>query len=436
MIRKLPGRSLSLHARVILGMVIVSLPLLFALLVGRTVLLPRLSETFHEAIAEVIQETQPIKQLQVLLLNAAMPVNDIIISGDPREVERFDKLSHEIDRMFRETAITAFKLPQERESILMAQRDWEEAKARGRAILARGGPRHDAATTRNMKAFDAKIDAAVQTLDYVHELARGELGDHLARADALERKMLVFAALMTGIGLILALVVGVLVARSILRPLALLEKGAAQIGAGDLAHRIPSGRNDELGRVAGAFNAMAAKLERARSELAELAIRDSLTQAYNRREFVRRIEDEARRCRRSRRPFSLLMVDIDHFKSINDTYGHPAGDEALKSIVALLHANARPTDFIARYGGEEFALILPETASASAIPVAERLREAVAAQPVAVTADKSIRLTASFGVATYLEETEEIEHLIARADEALYQAKNAGRNCVRRFTLA
>ena len=105
MIRKLPGRSLSLRARVILGMVIVSLPLLFALLIGRTVLLPSLSETFHEAIAEVIQETQPIRQLQVLLLNAAMPVNDIIISGDPREVERFDKLSHEIDRMFRETTI-------------------------------------------------------------------------------------------------------------------------------------------------------------------------------------------------------------------------------------------------------------------------------------------------------------------------------------------
>ena len=436
MIRKLPGRSLSLRARVILGMVIVSLPLLFALLIGRTVLLPSLSETFHEAIAEVIQETQPIRQLQVLLLNAAMPVNDIIISGDPREVERFDKLSHEIDRMFRETTITAFKLPQERESILTAQREWEEAKARGRAILARGGPRHDAATTRNMKAFDAKIDAAVQTLDYVHELARGELADHLARADAIERKMLVFVASMTGIGLVLTLVVGVLVARSILRPLALLEKGAAQIGTGDLAHRIPPGRDDELGRVAGAFNAMAAKLERARSELEELAIRDSLTQAYNRREFLRHIEEEARRCRRTRRPFSLLMVDIDHFKSINDTYGHPAGDEVLKNIVARLRSSARPTDFIARYGGEEFALILPETDGTNAIPVAERLREAIAAQPVAITADKSIRLTASFGVATYLEETEEIEHLIARADEALYQAKHAGRNCVRRFALA
>ena len=183
------------------------------------------------------------------------------------------------------------------------------------------------------------------------------------------------------------------------------------------------------------FASLAAQaIENARlyDQVQDQARTDALTGLYNRREFDRRLKEELERSRRYTHLFSLLMLDIDHFKVVNDTYGHPAGDEVLRALAARIRGQVRPVDQVARYGGEEFTVILPETGGAGALAFAERLCAAIAAVPFALDAGRSIHLTASIGVASFPQDGETERDLIAAADHALYGAKQSGRNRVRR----
>jgi diguanylate cyclase (GGDEF)-like protein len=162
--------------------------------------------------------------------------------------------------------------------------------------------------------------------------------------------------------------------------------------------------------------------------LAELAMRDVLTSAFNRRFFDRRFGEELQRARRYRHSLGLVMIDIDHFKAVNDGFGHQFGDEALKSVAAVCGASVRASDILARYGGEEFCLLLPETGIEEAAALAERVRSAVERSPVRAFG-RCADLTISAGVAGSREE-DATDDLLRRADEALYAAKNGGRNKV------
>jgi diguanylate cyclase (GGDEF)-like protein len=166
-------------------------------------------------------------------------------------------------------------------------------------------------------------------------------------------------------------------------------------------------------------------LQDVNSKLSELASLDGLTQLRNRRAFEERLEDETRRWRRHGSTVSLVLLDIDHFKSYNDTFGHPKGDEVLRAVGRLVRRSLRSSDFAARYGGEEFAIILPNTDRAGSLVVAEQLRRAI---EDATWEDRPI--TASVGVATMGEEISTSEELVDFADRALYRSKQAGRNCV------
>lgn len=166
------------------------------------------------------------------------------------------------------------------------------------------------------------------------------------------------------------------------------------------------------------------RLEEAIRQLEELALTDSLTGLRNKASFSARIEEEISRARRYHLPLSLLMLDIDHFKKINDDFGHQAGDEVLRCTALILRNAARPSDFVARYGGEEFTAVLPNTDAQGAYLLAERLRQTVEEQIV-----EPRPLTISIGVAS-LTPGESTRSLVARADKALYDAKNSGRNRV------
>jgi diguanylate cyclase len=170
------------------------------------------------------------------------------------------------------------------------------------------------------------------------------------------------------------------------------------------------------------------ELRKAFDRVGELAARDELTGAYNRRFLMETLARERSRMERLADPFSVCLLDIDHFKSINDTFGHGAGDAVLKHFAALALRGLRSLDTFGRYGGEEFLLVLPGTEQQGAIAAGERVRAAAeAAAFPGVPADRRVTVTA--GVATYAK-GEDVSALLARADEALYQGKHAGRNRV------
>jgi diguanylate cyclase (GGDEF)-like protein len=158
------------------------------------------------------------------------------------------------------------------------------------------------------------------------------------------------------------------------------------------------------------------------------AITDSLTGIYNRRGLFQVGEFEITRARRIGRPFSVLILDIDHFKRINDHYGHTVGDQALRILADLCRTGSRNVDLVGRYGGEEFVLLLTETPLDSAGMVAERLRQSIK-DSLFQTDAGPLRITVSIGVAEAAD-AETLKELIQRADVALYEAKNNGRNCV------
>ncbi|MBP2291468.1 GGDEF domain-containing response regulator [Azospirillum rugosum] len=169
--------------------------------------------------------------------------------------------------------------------------------------------------------------------------------------------------------------------------------------------------------------------KRVEAELRRMATTDPLTGLWNRRRFLELAEGELSRLRRYARPVSVLMLDIDHFKAINDTHGHAAGDEALCRLADRCRAELRETDHLGRLGGEEFAIVLPETGLGEAVEVAERLRLSLSDMPVRL-GDTTLHMTVSIGVAACRDGDASIDRALGRADRALYAAKGGGRNRV------
>ena len=163
-----------------------------------------------------------------------------------------------------------------------------------------------------------------------------------------------------------------------------------------------------------------------KAQLWEMAINDSLTGLHVRRYFIAKLQDEIHRTQRYKKSLSVIMADLDEFKSINDKYGHTSGDDVLQAVAAHLQASIRDVDSIGRYGGEEFIIFLPETGSDAAFILADRLRKGVAQ----VQVDNLPAVTVSLGIATFPDDGNSIEELVQKADAALYTAKENGRNQV------
>lgn len=184
--------------------------------------------------------------------------------------------------------------------------------------------------------------------------------------------------------------------------------------------------------VAAAITALRAnaRAAEATAELRRIATIDVLTGLWNRRHLLERLEAETGRSRRNGRPLCLAILDVDHFKRVNDLHGHPAGDEVLRVLAGLIRDAVRLSDVVGRMGGEEFAILMPETDRGHARLVCERLGEMVARRPVRLPSGEALTVTLSTGIALMAGQ-EASDRLISRADAALYDAKAEGRNCVR-----
>jgi len=400
--------------------------------------LQSVTNAIDDVAQEATEEMATVLHLQILMQRAMIVAHDCLAHGhdDPGTRERFMRAGQRVDKAFEGIGAGAFALAEEQALIRFAQEEWGRGRQLGEGILARSSSLGGWSRGGEIDRLQTHVNRALEMLDRMHNLAEREMSDQSAYASALRRRVFLGIATVFVVGLGAAIAVGTALARSIMTPLRALESGVDRFGAGDLSYRMSLTGQDEFGQLGRTFNAMADKLEQSQATLREQSTHDDLTGLFNYREFNRQLTEEVERSRRYTRPFSLLMLDIDHFKVVNDTYGHMAGDEALQALATLIRREIRPVDLVARYGGEEFVMLLPETTGPGALELGERLRAFIAGHAVPLSTGHTIFLTVSIGLATYPDDADSLPRLVNLADQALYAAKSAGRNRVNRWGMA
>jgi diguanylate cyclase (GGDEF)-like protein/putative nucleotidyltransferase with HDIG domain len=241
------------------------------------------------------------------------------------------------------------------------------------------------------------------------------------------------AGLIFAVGAMVMILAGLIVARRVVDPILKLTAATAQVKQGDFDTRIDVARGDEIGQLARAFNTMSEELKTRDLRLAEsfnevkrLSETDALTGLLNHRMILERLGMELARAQRYGGRFCLIVIDLDNFKLLNDTYGHPVGDEALRRFSRLLLDETRAVDAVGRHGGDEFMLVLPECGPLEAAGAAEKLQSVLAAYAFEVPGGSHVPLKMSLGVACYPDDGEDVNTLIALADANLYLSKSRG----------
>lgn len=305
------------------------------------------------------------------------------------------------------------------------------------------GPLLDGKVVNDWKEASAILENLVQHLSVDAAVTASEGSARIARQA--KRAMLVVVLVSGGLALLFVIMI-LFVQCAVVRPILHATYGLKQIRTHPGVLQMRRERLQELDDIAGAVGAFGAALsqinertadlereiaerQQAQARLMELATTDSLTGLHNRRYFMDTATQEFERARRYQTPLSLLMIDADRFKSINDRFGHHIGDEVLKALAMIGQRQLRETDLFARLGGEEFAILLPQTDLADARVVAERLRQTIAEHTVD-TEQGLLNFTVSLGLSSLSPVTADLDDLLRQADVALYQAKQNGRNRV------
>ncbi len=273
---------------------------------------------------------------------------------------------------------------------------------------------------RRRTDLDATSNAVVAEAQRIVNARKQEIETTLPELERDTRAMMLSGLAVAWIIVVLSFAAVQTMLRKVVRPLEALSRAATSIADGQLETKVPLGGDEEIYLLGDAVRKMNAKL-------LDYARTDELTGLPNFRAFRERIDAEIERTTRYPSAVGVLVLDLDHFKKYNDTFGHAAGNDALQRVAAAIHESVRTPDFAARYGGEEFAVILPEIDVAALAAVAERVREAVASLPAS---HDGATITVSIGAALYPVDGKSPEELFHVADERLYEAKKQGRNRV------
>ncbi|MBI5451761.1 MAG: diguanylate cyclase [Gammaproteobacteria bacterium] len=370
--------------------------------------------------------------LQDAISNASFPIHSYIAHGDPLEREVFKDGVDDVENSLQEAKESPYLNAEQKTFITLASNEWAQARVLGEGILNTPFPLPPQILARNVSLFENHIEGAKDVIYHVHNLTLAHIDALRAsiRENHRQTQIIIISAYTTGLITFIAAFYAIF--RLILRPLNILKEGARHYTEGNLSYQIPINTPDEFGELAEAFNKMARTLGQDQQRLAEMASRDGLTGLYNRHSFEQMLMDEMVRFHRHNHPLSLMILDLDHFKNVNDNYGHMTGDNALKLVSRIIGKICRTGDVIARFGGEEIVILMPETPAENATILAERIRTAIASTPVKLGNGEQITITTSVGVASIPDDATTPESLIIAADFALYEAKRSGRNCVRR----
>ena len=415
-------RAGSLSRRLFLAVAAMLLPLIAVAGVG--VLMFRTTvgalEEFRE---ETVGESAAITKVRELLVLADDAGEASVESDDPAQRVTFLELSKRIDDGF--ARLETLSTPAERSLADTARAQWESAAAEIADLEAADTGLHG----DRLDPFHDEIDEASSLLSDADALNVAQVASEIASLRGRERLQLLGSILTLLVGSALGFLLVRRVYRSISAPLSSLESAATRFGSDDLSHRVDVRGDDELARVGMAFNSMADSLHQSREELHDLALHDPLTGLPNRALFMERAERAIARADRGGRAVSVLYLDLDGFKHVNDAHGHQAGDEILLQVTERLEGALRAEETAARLGGDEFAVLLEEDVEGAA-RVAERLSNRLMGTYRILPGE--VTLGVSIGVAT-CKDGEALDQVLRRADAAMYVRKGAGRGGVHVF---
>jgi diguanylate cyclase (GGDEF)-like protein len=423
----LSWRTRSLRFWLTFGLLLAILPMAASAVIGHVVVNRGVIGRFADVAVRQRDQLLPIHRLRALILDASVPVDEFVDLGDAMQPPVYRAVRERIEAAFAELH---GHLAGEAEPLALVERareDWAGADHIATEILSVRRPPGDPHEAELMQRFDGLIESASDKLSAVSvDIERDLTDDHDAALRAFERTDWVIGiawavSLLTVLAAVLT--IGRIVSTSVDR----LVIGAERFASGDRAHRIDVVVPPELHSVAEEFNRMIVRIHESEAALSELARRDGLTKLLNRRAFDHALADAIARRDRSGVSAALLMIDLDHFKRINDTYGHGIGDDVLNAVARTLTSDVRLVDHVFRIGGEEFGVLLFGADADGAVATAERLRREVEGAPV-TTSKGVVAVTISIGMAPLT--GPDPAGIVSTADAALYRAKQAGRNRV------
>ena len=406
----------TLARRLILAVTALLVPLVVATLVG-VVMFRSSIGSLEDFQRESVDETARVVEARNLLALADDVGEQYVEAHDAVAGEEF----RSIGRRLTGSLDGLSDLSSEQEMAIIAKVRARWAKIDSELNEAANIPLGDATDTA-LDPFHDDIDDALSMLADLNELRGVEIADEIATMRRNVQLQLLFGLVLLGVGIASASLLARWARRTITDRLGLLEGAALRIGSDDLSHRIDVGGDDELSRVGDAFNTMAGTLERSRIDLQRQAYHDPLTGLANRELFMQRIDHAKDRARRRGEPFSVLYLDLDGFKFVNDSRGHHVGDEVLQVAATRMAACLRTEDTLARLGGDEFGVLLEETGAAAAAKVVDRLVHAVGDTPFT---EHDLPIGVSVGITTGGTH-DDIDQLLREADTAMYSAKANG----------
>jgi len=363
------------------------------------------------------------QSLQAELFKLELPFHLYINRGDAADRELFVRLSVEIDLLFDNITKQAGIPLKNKEILQLAQDEWYVAKSLGEKLLTHSNIPTQNELSAKIDQFGRHLGRSTSLLNEINVSVKDAIKHRHFAAQENEWKSIGMLVLVFVLGLLIAILAGLSLGESVIEPIRRLEKMVNRFGQGETGARITLRSNDELGGLASGFNVLAERFEHLKGELDYLSVHDNLTGLYNRAKLHAEVTSEMERAKRYSRSFSLLLIDIDNFDQVNETFGRLVGDSVLCSVANKICGTVRPTDVSSRYGGDEFAIILSETGEKGAKETIQRLRQVIENEPLNIGDGKQLSISITVVSSTYPLDVDSEVGLFAFAEQLLSRAK-------------
>ncbi|WP_319518969.1 diguanylate cyclase [uncultured Martelella sp.] len=418
-------QSLSLRAWLVFGFALALLPVVLLSTVWYTQYRQQVAEPFRNVLHTQHRVLVSLERIQSNLWDIAASVNDYANSGEEHYRSTFEAAEREVATHLRDLEQITGEHPAFIPILEGVEQQWSALLRAASAVEPQEGT-----VDPTLIRFESAIAETGKRIEDIAETMRILNEQSHARALEVMKSLELFAGL-AGLFAFLFAAAGIyIIDQALIRSTDKLVEGAMRVANGERDREIDVRVPPELASVAQAFNAMMKQIIEQEDKLSAAARADGLTGLDNRREFDRVLDTRIQTARETNQPFALLIIDVDHFKVFNDTYGHLAGDDVLRQVAQVISENARDGDRAYRYGGEEFVMIMPGLRAYEAAAIAERVRKAISEHTMVLPDGSESQLTVSIGVSVFNPQASQPD-IVDLADKALYTAKTEGRNRVK-----